>query len=243
LLPDLSCYIDSAVKIKLNNDNNIELSDEDINKLTTQSPFLENLKSIIIDLMLTERNDDENGEDDLFVLILFKLCAEIRPLLLNDVNFLSKLSIKSCIKNVNILSDLNFHHAVGLIYYLNDQNEEAFQLWTQLCDDGDKKSDPNFPGFDFIVNHLKKLADHKLVWKYVDWCMRKDQIKAVEIFTKRNDEEEEHLDTMRLEKIVEYLQEYDEALRIYLEYLILHKKIKVKKPFLFSFSIQEFKNY
>jgi vacuolar protein sorting-associated protein 3 len=93
-----------------------------------------------------------------------------------------------------------------------------------LCD-GDLV-DEYFPGFDFIVEKLAQLNDHQLVWQYVDWAMSKQQSKAVEIFTKRANDELTS-ERMRTETILEYLQNYKEALAVYLEHLIYKKNIKV----------------
>ena len=94
----------------------------------------------------------------------------------------------------------------------------------------DKKiSDKHFPGFKFIVEQLSKCKDHQLVWSYVDWSMKIDQLEAVEIFTKRSSDELAS-ERMRPEFVLENLenQNYVDALTIYLEYLIHFKNIKVK---------------
>ncbi len=93
--------------------------------------------------------------------------------------------------------------------------------------------DEYFPGFNYVVQQLSSLKDYQLVWYYVDWAMVKDQLKAVEIFTKRPSDEIVS-ERMRVDTIIDNLQNYKEALVVYLEYLIFNKNIKVLflKPFL-----------
>ena len=86
--------------------------------------------------------------------------------------------------------------------------------------------DENFPDFEFVIEQLSRCKDHQLVWQYVDWAMQTDQVKAVEIFTKRSADELTS-ERMRVDLILESLQSYKDALTIYLEFLIHIKNIKV----------------
>lgn len=86
--------------------------------------------------------------------------------------------------------------------------------------------DEYFPGFNYVIQQLSSLKDYQLVWYYVDWAMSKDQLKAVEIFTKRPVDEIVS-ERMRVDTILDNLQNYKEAFVIYLEYLIFNKNIKV----------------
>ncbi len=87
-------------------------------------------------------------------------------------------------------------------------------------------SDDNFPGLEFFIEQLAKCRDHQLVWKYVDWAMQADQMLAVEIFTKRSADELTS-ERMRVDVVLDSLQNYKLALTIYLEFLINVKNIKV----------------
>jgi vacuolar protein sorting-associated protein 3 len=111
------------------------------------------------------------------------------------------------------------------LYILDNEFILYFFKFSSLCD-GDLKDD-YFPGFSFVVEKLAQLNDHQLVWQYVDWAMSKQQSKAVEIFTKRSNDELTS-ERMRTETILEYLQNFKEALAIYLEHLIYTKNIKVR---------------
>jgi hypothetical protein len=83
-----------------------------------------------------------------------------------------------------------------------------------------------------MIEQLARCKDHQLVWNYVDWALKIDQSKSVEIFTKRSDDELTS-ERMRPDLIIDHLEKYTEALTIYLEYLIYTKNIKV--VFLISF--------
>ena len=125
------------------------------------------------------------------------------------------------------------HHSLALIYYLLNQYEEAFNIWIDLCDR--KLEDKYFPGFAYVVDLLAKLNDHQLIWKHIDWAMNVDEMKAVEIFTKRANNEIIS-ERMRTDTILDYLKNYRNALIIYLEYLIFEKGAKVTtKSFLFCY--------
>ncbi len=91
-------------------------------------------------------------------------------------------------------------------------------------------TDENFPGFKFVIEQLAKCRDHQLVWKYVDWAMQVDQALAVEIFTKRSSDELAS-ERMRVDVVLDNLQNYRLALTIYLEFLINVKNIKVSCVF------------
>lgn len=96
-------------------------------------------------------------------------------------------------------------------------------------------NDESFPGFDFVVETLSKLEDMQIIWKYADWSMKVDQVKAVKIFTHRPSDELTN-PRNRAENILDYLKNYKKALIIYLEHLVSTKHSQVKK----KFSILEF---
>ena len=79
---------------------------------------------------------------------------------------------------------------------------------------------------------LTKLKDHQLVWKHLDWAMNKNEVKAVEIFTRRSADELTS-ERMRIDLILDYLKNYKTAMIIYLEYLVFQKNIKAcfDRPF------------
>lgn len=100
-----------------------------------------------------------------------------------------------------------------------------------MCDG--KIKDEYFPGFDFVIDQLSKLKEHQLVWQYVEWALKINQKKAVEIFTKRSADELTS-ERMRIDLILDNFQNYREAYLIYLEFLIYTKNIKV---FIFTISM------
>lgn len=93
--------------------------------LTSQAK-IENLKNILINLMLDSKNILKNEE---YVNILFKLCSELRADLLNTTEFYSNLPIKYCLQNLDVLKQVKRHHAIALIYNLNNEYEDAFEIW------------------------------------------------------------------------------------------------------------------
>lgn len=63
---------------------------------------------------------------------------------------------------------------------------------------------------------------------YLDWAMSKDQVKAVEVFTHRP-QEELASEKLRVDLIIERLLNYKEALVIFLEYLVFNKSLMKEK--------------
>ncbi|CAF0716807.1 unnamed protein product [Brachionus calyciflorus] len=184
---------------------------------------IKSLKKLLIELMTKLKTVNKNEE---FVNVLFRLCSELRDDLFNKLEFFSNLPIKSCLQNIDILKQANKYHAIGLIRKLANQNEEAFEIWKDLVEL--KKVDPNFPGFNFLIDQISSCNDHQLVWKYVDWAMGIDQTKGVEIFTKRSSDEL-NSERMRVDFILENLQKYKTAYLIYLDFLVNTKNLKNEK--------------
>lgn len=94
-------------------------SENDAKHLLTQ------LKLMLIELMM--KNKSAKNEEYVFVLV--KLCAECKPELISDENFLKTLPLSFCLPCIQTLRSFNRHHSAALIYSLMNQNEEAFEIW------------------------------------------------------------------------------------------------------------------
>ncbi len=94
-------------------------SENDAKHLLTQ------LKLMLIELMM--KNKTAKNEE--YISVLIKLCAECRPDLISDDNFLKTLPLSFCLPCVPTLRSFNRHHSAALIYSLINQNEEAFEIW------------------------------------------------------------------------------------------------------------------
>jgi hypothetical protein len=207
---------------------------------------LTSVKKLLINMMLKSKRVVKDEE---FVSILFRLCIFCNDPSLNKIDFFSTLPVNFCLQNIHILNENKRFHSVAVIYYLVDQYDSAFEIWKKLeplklfvsfliicsislfyvflnsiCDK--KLVDEHFPGFTFFVDQLAKCRDHQLVWKYVDWAMQVDQAVAVEVFTKRSTDELAS-ERMRVDNVLDCLQNYKLALTIYLEFIIHVKNIKV----------------
>lgn len=101
-------------------------------------------------------------------------------------------------------------------------------LNTSLCDG--TLTDEYFPGFDYVIQQLSRLKDHKLLLSYLDWAMNKNQTKSVEIFTQRPEDELES-ERLRPDLVIERLLNYKEALVLFLEYLVFNKNTMVHLSF------------
>ncbi len=187
-----------------------------------QSDMVMRTKKMIINCML-ETNQPRTYD---FISILFKFCAECQPQTLTKREFFQELPLKLCLQNIHVLEDFNMNHSVALVYQLLSMNEEAFRVWKELCDGN--LSDEFFPGFDFFVEELSCLKDHQIVLDYLDWAMCRDQVKAVEIFTKRS-QDELASEKLKPDLVLERLGNYKVALVMYLEFLVLEKNLSKEK--------------
>jgi hypothetical protein len=184
-------------------------------------------------------------KDEEYLNVLFKLCAEIRPILFTDIDFYTNLSSSECFKNIQILLDNKRYHAVAFIYNIYNRQEDALNIWKEYkilqflvhCSYFIKHilklrltdriiEDQYFPGLDYLIEELCKLKDHQLVWKYFDWVMKIDETKGVRLFTKRAVDELTS-ERMRIDTILDNLIKYKVALTLYLEHLIFIKNNKV----------------
>ena len=87
--------------------------------------IIENLKQMLIDFLLKSKS--KKTEESVY--ILFKLCAESRPKLLNDVDFYTTLPSSYCLQNIQLLSERKRYHSMALIYNLMNKSEDAFSIW------------------------------------------------------------------------------------------------------------------
>ncbi|XP_065072216.1 transforming growth factor-beta receptor-associated protein 1-like [Rhopilema esculentum] len=127
---------------------------------------------------------------------------------------------------VACLKQYKRYHALAEYYCCHKEPDKALETWKRIVDGQD--IDLNFPGYDFIVEFISKLEDHELVWTYAPWILEKDSTIGVKIFTTRPDNEPLS-DRLRPEAIVEYLIKFPNAMRIYLEYLVLERNIQKEK--------------
>ncbi|XP_063956642.1 transforming growth factor-beta receptor-associated protein 1-like isoform X1 [Lytechinus pictus] len=118
------------------------------------------------------------------------------------------------------------HHALALLHKYQGDSEQAMVIWSRLVD-GDI-ADETFPGLGYVIDFLSSLSDHELVWRYVDWVMRKEPENATKIFTDRP-ENEPVSERMRPDVIIDYLHAYPTAVIRYLEHLVFVKKMEVSR--------------
>ena len=90
--------------------------------------YMDQLKQMVIDYLIRIKPAVKTDE---YVMILFKLCADCKSNLLDQIDFYTNLPLKFCLKNVNIIQDKQRHHSVALVYHLLNQNEDALNIWTK----------------------------------------------------------------------------------------------------------------
>jgi len=187
-----------------------------------RSAILTRTKTLIINCML----ETEQPRTCDFIATLFRFCAECQPDKLANRHFFSQLPLKLCLQNIHVLEDFNRHHSVALIYQLLDMHEEALRVWKELCEGS--LTDMFFPGFEFVIGELSCLKEHQLVLGYLDWAMCRDQAKAVEMFTRRPDDELTS-ERLRSDVVVERLGNYKVALVMFLEFLVFERTVMKEK--------------
>ncbi|XP_028810168.1 transforming growth factor-beta receptor-associated protein 1 homolog [Denticeps clupeoides] len=119
------------------------------------------------------------------------------------------------------------YFALGLLYHYNGQDAAALQLWVKVVN-GDLQDPTRSDLFEYVVDFLSFCSNMDLVWKYSDWALQRDQRIGVQIFTKRPVDGELR-GQINPENVVTYLQKHCEALLIYLEHLVLDRRIQKEK--------------
>uniref|UniRef100_A0AAZ3RRR3 CNH domain-containing protein n=1 Tax=Oncorhynchus tshawytscha TaxID=74940 RepID=A0AAZ3RRR3_ONCTS len=139
--------------------------------------------------------------------------------------------------NACLLADsapwLEKHHkyfALGLLYHYNGQDSAALQLWVQVVN-GDLQDSTRSDLYEYIVDFLGFCSNPDLVWKYADWALQRDQTIGVQIFTRRpvgQDQVKEQKDQVNPDDVITYLGKHSQALLLYLEHLVLGRRIQVR---------------
>ncbi|XP_026989205.1 transforming growth factor-beta receptor-associated protein 1 homolog [Tachysurus fulvidraco] len=125
---------------------------------------------------------------------------------------------------------LEKHHryfALGLLYHYNGQDGAALQLWVQVVN-GDLQDSTHADLFEYVVDFLCSCKNLDLVMKYADWALQKDQKLGVRIFTKRP-ASKEPARQLNPDNVITYLQKHNQALILYLEHLVLERRIQKEK--------------
>ncbi|XP_073784424.1 transforming growth factor-beta receptor-associated protein 1 isoform X3 [Danio rerio] len=126
------------------------------------------------------------------------------------------------------VADLEQHKrffTLGLLYQSQGQHFNAIQTWIKIVED--ESEDPsNTSVFQHIVKTLSNLEHKQIIWKFVDWVLRRDQEAGILIFTKTN---AGNHNTFVPEEVFTILNSYPVALTLYLEYLVNESHSKEEK--------------
>lgn len=118
------------------------------------------------------------------------------------------------------------YFALGLLYHYNSQDSAALQLWIRVVD-GDLQDSTRSGLYEYIVDFLCSCSNPDLVWKHADWALAKDPTIGVHIFTKRPVSKD--VTELNPEEAITYLGKHSQALLLFLEHLVLERKIKKEK--------------
>ncbi|XP_023667162.2 transforming growth factor-beta receptor-associated protein 1 homolog [Paramormyrops kingsleyae] len=119
------------------------------------------------------------------------------------------------------------YFALGLLYHYNGQDDAALQVWVRIVD-GELQDSTRSDLYEYIVDFLSFCPNLAVVWKYADWALNRSTKVGVQIFTRRPVEEEQ-LGKMNPDDVVKYLQKYSQALVLYLEHLVLEKRVQKER--------------
>ncbi|KAA0713196.1 Transforming growth factor-beta receptor-associated protein 1 -like protein [Triplophysa tibetana] len=119
------------------------------------------------------------------------------------------------------------YFALGLLYHYNGQDSAALQMWVKIVK-GDLQDSTRPDLFEYVVDFLSFCSNLDLVWRHADWLLQKDQKIGVQIFTKRPDSEGKR-GQLNPDDVIGYLQKHNKALVLYLEHLVLEKRLKKEK--------------
>ncbi|XP_028299139.1 transforming growth factor-beta receptor-associated protein 1 homolog isoform X2 [Gouania willdenowi] len=118
------------------------------------------------------------------------------------------------------------YFALGLLYHCNGQDSAALQMWTRVVD-GDLQDHTRSDLYEYIVDFLCSASNLDLVWKFADWALHKDPTIGVHIFTKRIASKVQA--ELNPDDVINYLGKHSQALLLYLEHLVLERRIKKEK--------------
>lgn len=152
--------------------------------------------------------------------VLMKVYAEN-----NDKKLFELVASKNSIvkeEALSWLSQFKCFHSLALYHSFLGEYDQALVIWYRLL--YKELEDVNFPGIEFIVNYLKKVNNIEFLWKSIGWVLNHDQELAVKIFT-----ESEIEDQIDHDKVYDTLQNYQCALQIYLEHIVLIRKYHNEK--------------
>uniref|UniRef100_A0A3B3YLF6 CNH domain-containing protein n=1 Tax=Poecilia mexicana TaxID=48701 RepID=A0A3B3YLF6_9TELE len=198
----------------------------DLNHLAQgdQEKVLRCKKFLISYLGEVRSTDVVNGCRDDVDTALLKLYAE------QDHDSLLDLlaSDNSCVLTDSVpwLEKYHKYFALGLLYHFNGQDAAALKLWIRIVD-GELQDSTRSDLYEYIVDFLCCSSSMEIVWKYADWALRKDPTVGIRIFTKRpvgKDRSEVNPD-----EVIAYLVKHSQALLLYLEHLVLERKMQKEK--------------
>ncbi|XP_061597424.1 transforming growth factor-beta receptor-associated protein 1 homolog isoform X1 [Cololabis saira] len=137
-------------------------------------------------------------------------------------------SDNSCVLADSIpwLEKYHKYFALGLLYHCNGQDSAALQLWIRVVD-GNLQDSTRSDLYEYIVDFLCCTSSLDLVWKFADWALRNNPTIGVQIFTKRPSSKNQS--EMSHDDVITYLGKNHQALLLYLEHLVLEKKIQKEK--------------
>ncbi|KAG5857316.1 hypothetical protein ANANG_G00018160 [Anguilla anguilla] len=115
-------------------------------------------------------------------------------------------------------------YALGLLHQSHGQDDNAIQTWVDIVD-GNAPDAVSSVAYEQVVNSLSRQKRGQLIWKFADWALQKSQEVGVQIFTRR----EEDQDPLEEEEVLSFLKKYPLALVLYLEHLIFTLKSKKER--------------
>ena len=107
-------------------------------------------------------------------------------------------------------------HCMALYFFYLKQPQNAMDIWHNLLNN--ELQDDKYPGISYIVDYLSRIDNTDLIWNNINWLMAKDETIAVKVFLNR--------DIFNHVRVYEFLHKYSLALKVYLEYLVIEKKIE-----------------
>lgn len=122
------------------------------------------------------------------------------------------------------LTEKGLHHAAARLYAAHGEYERALHLWSRML--AGSLVDSSFPGLSFYVEFLARLHDRRLVWKYAEFALERDQVAGVKVFTERSREDP---DPTCPDGVLEFLHRFPDAVVKYLEHLVYEEKNEKEK--------------
>ncbi|XP_002170800.1 transforming growth factor-beta receptor-associated protein 1 [Hydra vulgaris] len=129
--------------------------------------------------------------------------------------FLSKENNAFVEETLSWLQKYNQFQCMAFYFVYLKQPQKAMDIWNKL--QSNKLHDDKYTGMSCIIDYLLSVDNTELIWNNIKWLLDNNETLAVKVFINR--------DIFSHVQVFNFLHKFPIALQVYLEYLVIDKKI------------------